>query len=91
MRIALEVRVPQRARHPEVDEERAAGLEAEDEVLAPAVDHADALSPELGGDRLGLERPSQARVVYLDSVEATAFERRRDCAPDGLDFGQLRQ
>src|SRR5262249_40522600 len=81
--------VPQAASHAEVDQERAAGLEPDYQVLAATVDRLDALAGQLGGDLERVERAGQARVEDLDPVESAADERGLEPAADGLDLGQL--
>src|SRR3954464_273337 len=60
------------AGHAEVDQERTARLEADDQVLAAAVDGGDALALELRGDLHRVERTRQPCVRDLDAVEAAA-------------------
>ena len=81
--------MPQRPRHPEVDQERAARLEPDDQVLAAPLDRGDALALELGRDLVRVVRPHEPRVVDLDALEAPPVEHGREPRADGLDLGQL--
>ena len=72
-----------------MDQQRATRLEAHDQVLAAAVDGADALALELARDLFLVLGTRQARVVDRDALEAAALEHRRDPPADGLDLGQL--
>ena len=82
----------QAARHPQVDQERAARLEPDDQVLAAPVDLLDALArraprpPRAGppAASAGRRRSRRARSVRPSSAGASR-------APHGLDLGQLRQ
>ena len=80
----------QAARHPQVDQERAARREADDQVLAAPVDVLDALAGQLRGDGERVLGPRQPDVADLDVLERPPLERRRDRTPDGLDLGELR-
>ena len=73
-----------------MDQERAAGGEADDQVLAAPVDVLDPLAGELGSDHERVLGPGQADVVDLDVLQPPPLERRRDRAPDTLDLGELR-
>ena len=57
------------AGHPEMHDERAAGVQAQHEILPAPLDGRDALAFELGGDDHGIERPRQPRVADLDALE----------------------
>ena len=81
----------QAAGHAEVHEQRvdaARALEAEQQVLAAAVDGAEPSAFE-GALEPGGNRPAQAPVVHVDRGDALADERGRDAAPGGFDFGEL--
>jgi hypothetical protein len=69
-----------------VDQENAAALEANDEILATSLDRSDALPFELGRHRLGLVRTDETRVVNGDLIEATADERRLELPANALDL-----
>ena len=86
VRIACERVGPQRARHAEVDQQRAPRRETDDQVLAAAVDVLDALAGQLRRDEQGVFRPGQPDVADLDVLEPPSLERRRDRVPDGLDL-----
>src|SRR6266581_4903065 len=81
--------VAQASRHPEVNQESATRLEPNNQILASALHRADAFALELGGDRLGLERPDEARVVDLDAIQRPPDEARLELETDRLDLGQL--
>src|SRR5690348_1041983 len=85
MRAAL----PQRPRHPEVDQESATGFESDNQILAATVERLDALAGELGRHLGRLVRTHEPRVADLDVLEATPLEDRRDAAAHGLDLGEL--
>ena len=70
-------------------QQRAAGLEADDEVLPAAVDGLDPLADQLRGHLERVLRPRQARIEDLDPVEATADEHGLEPPANGLDLGQL--
>ena len=55
MRVVVEAvrAVAETPGHAEVDQQDAVGLEADDQVLAAALDRGDALALELGGDLVG--------------------------------------
>jgi hypothetical protein len=82
--------VPQASRHPEVNQERAPGLESKNQILSAPIDDSDAFAFELGRDGERLERSDQSRIEDLDVLEAPTLERRRQLASDRLDFGKLR-
>ncbi len=86
MSIAGERVGPQRARHTEVDQQRPARREADDQILTAPVDVLDALAGELGGDEERVLGPSQPDVADLDVLEPPALECRRDVPPHRLDF-----
>jgi hypothetical protein len=83
------LRVSQRSRHPEVDQERTTRLEPNNQILAAAIDLGDALALELAGDLERVVRPREARIRDLDVLEAPALQRGREPAADGLDLRQL--
>ena len=89
--IAGERAGPQRARHAEVDQQRPARREADDQILPAPVDVLDALAGELRGNEERILGPSQPDVADLDVLEPSALECRRDRAPNGFDLRQLRQ
>ncbi len=72
--------------HPEVDQEHAIALEANDEILAPPLESRDAFPFELGGHRVGLVRTDETRVVDGDVIEATADEGRLELPANALDL-----
>ena len=88
--VACERICPQRAGHAEVDQQRAARRETDDQVLAAAIDVLDTLADQLRRDEERVLGPGQADVADLDVLEPPALERRRDRAPNGLDLGKLR-
>ena len=60
--------VQERAGHAQVDEKRAARVEADDQILAAPIDRVDALADELGGNLERIERSRQPRIVDLDLI-----------------------
>jgi len=79
--------MPQRPRHPEVNQESPTRLEPNNQILAAPVDGDDALALEVSSDLNGIERSCQAAVGDLDPLEAPAFEERSETPADGLDLG----
>src|SRR2546428_10998216 len=82
--------VAQASRHPEVNQESTTRLEPDNQILASALQRADAFALELGGDRLRLERPDEARAVDLDAIQCPPNQARLPHETDPLDPGQLR-
>ena len=68
-------------------QERPTRIESDNQILATAPDLGDALSDELAGDDHGVERPHQAWIANLDSLEARPLEHGRDRPAHGLDLG----
>ena len=91
VRVVVEpgVAVAEAPGHPQVDQQDAVGLEADDQVLAAPLDRGDALSLELGGDLVGVVGPHEPGVADLDALEAPAGEHRLEPPADRLDLGQL--
>jgi hypothetical protein len=81
--------VPQRTRHPEVDEQNATALEPNNQILAATVESFDALALKLCCNLERIERSNDARVADLDLRERSADECRLESATDGLDLGKL--
>lgn len=72
-----------------MNQQHTAGLEADHQVLAAAVDGHDPLTDELRGHLERVLRARQARVEDLDPVEAAADEQGLEPAANGLDLWQL--
>jgi hypothetical protein len=83
------LRVSQRPRHSEVDQERTTRRKPNNQILAATIDLGDTLALELAGDLERVVWTREARVGDLDVLEAVTLERRREPAADGLDLGQL--
>jgi hypothetical protein len=81
--------VPEAARHPEVNEERATRFEPKNQIFSAPLDRVDPLAFELGRDGNRLERAHQTRIEDLDVLEAPAFERGREPGPHRFHLGQL--
>ena len=79
------------AGHAEMHDERAAGVQAQHEILPAPLDGCDTLAFELGGDDRGIEWTRQPAVADLHVLEGPSGEDRLEARADGLDFGQLRQ
>ena len=79
----------QAAGHAQVDQQRAAGLEARDQVFAATVESRHPLALELDRDRKRILGPRQPRIGDLDALEPASLEVRRELAPNRLDLGQL--
>ena len=82
--------VPKASRHSEVNQENTTTLEPKNQILAAALNAADALPDEPAGDVGGFEGPDQARIEDRDVLDAAADERGVEPRADCLDFGQLR-
>src|SRR5438067_4718922 len=83
------MRVLQRPRHPEVDQESPSRLEANNQILAATAERSDALALEAARNRRGIRGPGQPRIRHLDPLEAPPLEQRGKLSPDRLDLGQL--
>ena len=70
-----------------MNQQRSSRLEPNNQILATPIDGTDALTLELSGDLLGIERPRQPRVQDLDPLEPSPLEDRREPPPDALDLG----
>src|SRR3954471_197161 len=81
--------VAQASRHPEVDQQNAAGLESNDQILAAALEGGNALTLQLGRDRDRLERAHEPGGVDLDVLERAADDGRDERETDRLDLGKL--
>ena len=66
------------SRHSEMDEEVAATLELENQILAAAPDVRDALALERGGDSFRRLGPGKPVVEDPHAYEASPCERRRE-------------
>ncbi len=81
----------QLAAHPEMDDERRAVVEGEQQVLAGTVDRLDRVALEQGAELLGARVAShRAPVSDLDRLDLPADDFALEVTPDGLDFGKLR-
>ena len=78
------------AGHAQVDDEREAALEADEEVLAAPLDGRDALSGQLRLHLGRLERHRQPRVVDADARERAPEQARLEPRAVRLHLGQLR-
>jgi hypothetical protein len=63
-----------------VDEQRAPRLEADDQVLAAALESPDPLALKLDRHRQRILGPRQPRIEDLDALEAPALEQRAEPA-----------
>ena len=81
--------VAQASGHAQVDQQNAAGLEPNDQVLATALESGDALALQLRRDRNRLERAHESGVVDLDVLERSADDVRDERETDRLDLGEL--
>src|SRR3954451_5064552 len=78
------------AGHAQVGDERATGLELEQQVLPPPADLGEALAVELHGHLARVDGGRQPAVADVGAHHATAPEPRNQAAANGLDLGQLR-
>src|SRR3954468_7065296 len=81
--------VSKAARHPEVNQESAPGLEPNDQILSAPVDEPHAFPLELCCDGRRLERAGQPRVEDVLPFERPADERRLELDANRLDLRQL--
>jgi hypothetical protein len=72
-----------------VNEQRATGLEPNNQILAATIDQRDALAVELVRDLERIERPRQTWIGDPDTLEAPPFEHRRELPANRLHLGQL--
>jgi hypothetical protein len=72
-----------------VDEENTTALEANNQVLAAAIDTTHPLADELGRHDDRIVRPYEPGVEDLCVLDTRALEHGRDVSPDGLDLGSL--
>ena len=79
----------ERARHPQVDDERPSAREAPQQVLAAPVDGRHGLSDQPVGDDRRVDRPRQARIDDLGTLDRGALEHGHEPTANGLDLGQL--
>ena len=77
------------AGHAQVDEQRGAVVELDDQVLAAPAERLDAHALQPRGHRLGRLRIGQAVVEHLDLGERAAAEVREQPPPHRLDLGEL--
>src|SRR4051794_19792224 len=82
--------MPERPRHPEVNQQSPSRLEPNNQILAAPVDGRDALTLERSSHPVGIERTRQPRVGDRDPLEATPLEHGHKTPPDTLDLWQLR-
>src|SRR6185295_5439650 len=75
-------------RHAEMDDADIAGFELDQEILGAPADIVDAPPLEPPAE-IARERNAQILPPELDAGDALAFQRRRQAAADGFDFGQL--
>ena len=83
--------VPQRPRHPEVNQERPTRLEPNNQILAAPIERRRrARLRARAAISTRVERPRQPRVGDLDTVsKRRPSSERREPAANGLDLGQL--
>jgi hypothetical protein len=70
-----------------MDEEVAAALELENQILAAPGQSRDALAFESGGNRFGRLGARHARVDDLDVFQPATLEARSQPGANGLDLG----
>src|SRR5215203_215749 len=78
-----------RAGHAEVNEERVAGAERREQVLATTADRLDGVAGQ-PGDEIGWKRPPQIRSAELDAIDARATRRALEHPANGFDFREFR-
>ena len=79
----------QAPRHPEVNQEYSTAFEPKNQIFAATLDRRDALSLELVGDPVRVERPHEPRVGDLDPLEPPPDEHRLEARANRLHLGQL--
>lgn len=93
MRIVLEASVsvmPQRPRHPEVDQEYTAASKSKNQILAASLEGLNDLAVQFRRDLVGIERTCNPGIGDLDSLEPAPDERRLQARANRLDLWQLR-
>jgi hypothetical protein len=73
-----------------VNQENATTLEANNQILAASIEAGDPLAPELPGNLVGVERPSQPWIAYRCPLDPPSDDERLESATDRLDLGELR-
>ena len=68
-------------------QQRPTRIEPDNQILATAPDLGHALTDELAGHDLRVERPHEARIANLDPLEPRPLEHGSDRPPYGLDLG----
>ena len=76
------------ARHAEMEQQQAVGVELDQDVFAAARERADPGPVEPLGQRRR-KRPAQIGPAQLGAHDPAAAHFQRQAAPDGLDFGQF--
>ena len=79
----------QTAAHPEMDHQRLAALEIDEQVLRTPPQPLDPPAGHTGGESAG-DRHAQAPVAHLDGFDPPPDEMRLQAELQDLDFGQLR-
>jgi hypothetical protein len=78
------------SRHTEMDEEVAATLKLENQILAATAHISDALSLQRGRDDVRRLGPGYTAVEDGDAFEAPSGQSGRESGADRLDLGELR-
>src|SRR5207342_3050542 len=78
------------ARHPQVDDERPARVEPEEQVLAAPAHAGERLAEKLGADDDRVLRRGEAAVHDVGLLDGPPAKQRVEAAPDGFDLRQLR-
>ena len=76
-------------RHAEMQQQEAAVVEFDQDVLAAPVKRADARAVEPLG-KIGRERPAQIGPPQFGPHDPAAGHAQREAAADGFDFGEFR-
>jgi hypothetical protein len=78
------------SRHSEVNQENSTTLEPNNQILAATTETGDALTLDLLGDLVRMERPSQSWIADRGALDPPSDDERLESATDRLDLGELR-
>ena len=73
-----------------MNQEYTTASKPKNQILAASLQGLDDLSVELGGDLVGIERPSDPGIGDLDSLEASSDDHPLEARANRLDLGELR-
>src|SRR4051812_5207296 len=79
---------PERSGHPEVHQQRLAGVELDEQILSAARDRTNA-TPFEAACKIGRKGPAKVRAAQHHTIDPCAAHHRLQAAPFGLDFRKL--